>query len=52
MPKGPANAVLQHLRNLQLEASAGTLSDSLGSFTAPSVAAAVALFVAAVLVRN
>jgi predicted MFS family arabinose efflux permease len=33
-------------------AFAGTLSDSLGSFTAPSVAAAVALFVAAVLVRN
>ena len=33
-------------------AFAGTLSDSLGSFTAPSVAAAVALFVAAVLGRN
>jgi predicted MFS family arabinose efflux permease len=33
-------------------AFAGILSDSLGSFTVPSVVAAVALFVAAALVRN
>ena len=33
-------------------AFAGTLSDSLGSFTVPSVAAAVALLLAAALARN
>jgi predicted MFS family arabinose efflux permease len=33
-------------------AFAGTLSDSLGSFTVPSIAAAVALLLAAALVRN
>ena len=33
-------------------AFAGTLADNLGSFTVPSIAAAVALLLAAALVRN